>query len=851
MNSFKTILFTLAAAFFCSGAFAQTVIQVDVASGLNNAIDFANANPGSADILELTDAGGEYNLLPVAIDVPMTIRGTDPANPPVIKADPSIAQNDFITINNDLSLDGIIIDGQAINGTYAQFKFMLKINNVPGTVANDAPELIVTNCVLRNVYQNGDPATASDGTIFDISRTSYADKVHFENTTLMNTGDEGVRSINAHKDPVHPQGTAIGSLVIRNCTFNNIRGSAVKVESDGDSTTYDGELLIENVTFYGCQRRVIWERDYANSIMRNIIIAGSILGNDNFADTNSLISIEREGSIVAHVDTFDIAGIKADGDTVTIGPRAFILQPGQWSGASGEGDVEWTTIYEYDPMFADPANGDFTLMAGSPCYRLGAGGTPIGDLRWATNPPPALTTISISPSDGLGAAIDFANANPGAADIIELNTAGGVYELAPTTIDVPLTIIGADPSNPPIIKAAAGIAQNDYITINADFTLRNVVVDGQTVSGDYAQFKYMLKVNNVPTAGLGTAPRIRVVNAELRNVYQSGDPATSTDGSIFDISRTSWVGSLHFEKVTFRNTGDEGIRSINAHKDPVHPRNGAYGAMIVRDCTFDNIKGSAIKIESDGDSLTADAPTLIEQSTFYNCASRVIWERDFQYTQIRDLIISDAQLGNDVFSGTNSLISIERFGSVVSHIDTFNIAGIKANGDTVTIGEPWINEGGQWSGSSDLGIIREGTMRNFDAQYVDAPNGNFQPQNAALNTISSKGGLIGDRHFGMITTGIVDDTRISALPQSFELAQNFPNPFNPVTTIQYSLQSRGKVTLEVYNLLGQVVATLVDEVRPAGEYSLTWDALNQASGVYFYRLQHGGNVQVRQMMLLK
>ena len=55
----------------------------------------------------------------------------------------------------------------------------------------------------------------------------------------------------------------------------------------------------------------------------------------------------------------------------------------------------------------------------------------------------------------------------------------------------------------------------------------------------------------------------------------------------------------------------------------------------------------------------------------------------------------------------------------------------------------------------------------------------------------------------------------------------------------------------MYNLLGQVVATLIDEDRPAGEYSLTWDASTQASGVYFYRLQHGGNVDVRQMMLLK
>jgi len=59
MNSFKTTIFILAAFLISSGVFAQTVIQVTVAQGLNSAIDFANANPGAADIIELTDAGGE------------------------------------------------------------------------------------------------------------------------------------------------------------------------------------------------------------------------------------------------------------------------------------------------------------------------------------------------------------------------------------------------------------------------------------------------------------------------------------------------------------------------------------------------------------------------------------------------------------------------------------------------------------------------------------------------------------------------------------------------------------------------------------------------------------------------
>jgi hypothetical protein len=92
----------------------------------------------------------------------------------------------------------------------------------------------------------------------------------------------------------------------------------------------------------------------------------------------------------------------------------------------------------------------------------------------------------------------------------------------------------------------------------------------------------------------------------------------------------------------------------------------------------------------------------------------------------------------------------------------------------------------------------------------------------------------------------------SAAPASFSLAQNYPNPFNPTTAIQFSLGASAHVTLRVYNLLGQQVATLVDEVRPAGVYQATFDAHALASGVYFYRLTSGsGLTTAKKMLLLK
>ena len=95
----------------------------------------------------------------------------------------------------------------------------------------------------------------------------------------------------------------------------------------------------------------------------------------------------------------------------------------------------------------------------------------------------------------------------------------------------------------------------------------------------------------------------------------------------------------------------------------------------------------------------------------------------------------------------------------------------------------------------------------------------------------------------------------SALPQGFALEQNYPNPFNPSTVIPYQLPTAVPVRLEVFNLLGQRIATLVDEERPAGFHTAQWDATDAvgqavAAGVYIYRLMAGGEWHTRRMVLI-
>ena len=105
--------------------------------------------------------------------------------------------------------------------------------------------------------------------------------------------------------------------------------------------------------------------------------------------------------------------------------------------------------------------------------------------------------------------------------------------------------------------------------------------------------------------------------------------------------------------------------------------------------------------------------------------------------------------------------------------------------------------------------------------------------------------------FGAKRFDPIGDVNDKIITNNFTLYQNYPNPFNPKTMIKYELLSRDFVTLKVYDVLGKVIATLVNEEKDAGEYKTTFDGLNLASGIYVYRLSVGKNNLSRKMILLK
>ncbi len=133
---------------------------------------------------------------------------------------------------------------------------------------------------------------------------------------------------------------------------------------------------------------------------------------------------------------------------------------------------------------------------------------------------------------------------------------------------------------------------------------------------------------------------------------------------------------------------------------------------------------------------------------------------------------------------------------------------------------------------------------------------------SARNTsVNLRDGVNGQMINATISDGdkiVISDNSISRLvisgseiPVDYALDQNYPNPFNPATTISFSLPVREHVTINVYNMLGQKAATLVNEIRDAGNYNITFDASDLSSGVYFYSINAGSFSATKKMILMK
>ncbi len=192
------------------------------------------------------------------------------------------------------------------------------------------------------------------------------------------------------------------------------------------------------------------------------------------------------------------------------------------------------------------------------------------------------------------------------------------------------------------------------------------------------------------------------------------------------------------------------------------------------------------------------------------------------YSGLQQMIITGEQSYNAVFSTSFS-----------------NSESVLLFKETLSFGTP-----------RGLGVWRKpangGTYRSTGGHFAFVSGRPYRYQSSQLKANVE---FILSNLFGEKLTNV--DEFASARPEKFELFQNHPNPFNPQTEITFTVPAKSPITLEIYDLLGRQVVTLLEQELPAGQHQLKWDATNFAAGIYFYQLQSGDFRQGRKMILLK
>ena len=411
-----------------------------------------------------------------------------------------------------------------------------------------------------------------------------------------------------------------------------------------------------------------------------------------------------------------------------------------------------------------------------------------------------------------------------AGDIIELTSSGGEYlEDSTMSISYGVTIrAAAGLSEKPILRCKGqhffqiqpelGVADNWWFNLDG-LEFNTVINDSTKLTGKCISIVdgttyYDVSITNCffqnfsnkiiwPDAGTPTTYCDTLIFNQnmLFNCSDVARMQTACAGTIIMIDNTIWINNGNKCMLLFMFRGD----------------NTAISEFVEPNITIKNLTKFG----------------GVEPYPFINVASN--------NTVIKNILISNR--GNGGGSGSqfrvtgenvvlsNILVDSVREGSV------FRFDDIDALGSSVSID------------SATLQI-------NVDPMFEDTANGNFNllTGSPAIGA-ADDGGNLGDTYHWSTVTGV--ETNNENIPTHFNLQQNYPNPFNPTTNIDFTIAKSGNVQLQVYNALGQLVITLVNKDLQAGQHSVKWNAVNNVSGIYFYRLTAGNQNTVRKMILLK
>ncbi len=444
-------------------------------------------------------------------------------------------------------------------------------------------------------------------------------------------------------------------------------------------------------------------------------------------------------------------------------------------------------------------------------------------------------TIVLVPALLLGAVIQVAAgtdqisaavAGATAGDIIELTTDGGVYnETAQVVIDKALTIrAAAGLTNPPVWSTDDA---QTTILLGSSLTLEGIKLDG-SLGANVTELGIMLQAGNLGYSLYLTGCEFCDFvgpNYKGTAIFADGDICGATQAELVEIIDCMFY-RIPGNIIDF-SYPDASVSVEGSVKDFYCANSTFQGATddppiyLAR-----NVSGSG----SVGDGGLEPYVT-IDFCTFVNGGSKGIYPKYISGATIMNSIVAYFEDDAARIYGESGFLNF-LWWSCPSGIDFYDAS------------DPGVDA----SPANSTNII-EADPKFVDPDFATSGDFTLADDSPAVGQ-GDDGKTLGDPRWWP-STG-VEINSDNKIPTNFQLHQNYPNPFNPTTTIGFDIVEAGHVTLTVYNMIGQEMTTLVDEELGTGHHEAKWNTDETVTtGVYFYKINTNGNVQIKKMMLLK
>ena len=355
--------------------------------------------------------------------------------------------------------------------------------------------------------------------------------------------------------------------------------------------------------------------------------------------------------------------------------------------------------------------------------------------------------------------------------------------------------------------------------------------------------------NNFITVTGGNANGIELQNATNQDVYYNSVNVISDNGNARPFYSSNG-GSINVVNNIFSNTGGGYAYYVNT--------TGAISTSDYNDfyATGTNLANwggdrtdlSALQTASGKDANSISENPLFVSSSNLHVKSAALDGKATPLSSVTDDIDgnprdgSTPDIGADEFTlGVNNPPSITSTPDTVANVGeeySYQVEADDIDGDTLSYS---ITSGPAWLSINANSGALTGTPQQSDVGS----------ESVTVEVEDGKGGS--DTQTFIINVMSATDVELigQQIPDHFDLYNNYPNPFNPSTRIRFAVPEISNVKIEVYNLTGEKVTTLINEVKSAGYYEVNFNAVNIASGIYFYRIQAGDFVETKKMILLK